>query len=358
MKKKIITFILLALFGFTTNEAYAFTIYEARGTAIKQMYQYIPSKDYYYLDLYDKSDGRSTSQLVMYARYVYYTDEFQNVNTDKTWSAATEGYSHYIASVINCNGYYEIYFLDKEQNEIGYVKMQTTQIKNPPCDSTVDFEDQFPDDERNGSGGNDCICLGIQELKDATKAIRDSLGNDVMPELNSIKEKIQENNEHLLSINSSINDFHEEFKTDKNFDLPNLPEVPEYIQPQTDTYKHVDSNKYFEEPLYDDVPPPLPHAPEPKHWEGFLPERELNKDNELEMNLFKQDQEFNLDIFSQDEELHLDSFNLDIFTQDEEMKKELFTQDEEFSKQEFDLTNQFNQNHFYERNEFYEQTWP
>lgn len=139
-----------------TPRAYAFTIFESYGPAIKQTYQYVPSKDYYYLDLYDKSDGIPSSEYVMYARYVFYTDEFNTVNTDKTWSATAEGYSHYIGSVINCNGYYEIYFMDGNQNQVGYVRMHTTEVKNPPCDSSIDFEDQFPEDER-GRGGCDCI---------------------------------------------------------------------------------------------------------------------------------------------------------------------------------------------------------
>jgi len=306
-----------------------------------------------------------------------------------------------IRSNYTCTGWYDskLYFSNGDLAVEYVIEVEAGDLNEDRCQSDhTEPTDQEKEDEENGKGigsgsGTDeteCwtkICQCIADLKAPINDINTSIGS-TNSSLSTINSAITTTNTTLGATNNKLDtlngtttvikdvltDFRDEFKTNIGYTLPENPSPANLLEdnkPQQNETPFVDNTIYFKDEG-DATPPPgkLPKAPEPKHWDGFLPEpalppeMQLKENEELasdkegipdkEGNLDREmveDKPLQPDLFEKQQELKPDLLELEpIIKTDPIQQTDSMNQSEQFDKAE-----ELNQTlHFGQTNKFTE----
>ncbi|MBY6271109.1 MAG: hypothetical protein CW346_02740 [Bacillaceae bacterium] len=137
--------LLLCFFLFYPLSAFAFTVYEVNGIAIKSGPYYSPSDDKYIVEF----DPNIVRKVV----YGSYTDA--TFSTPMTVKVRELGENEYFYGVhyFTCNSYYKAEYFDGSGTLVGTVKFHATELVNPTCNSDTSLGN-------GGSGGGSGSCAG------------------------------------------------------------------------------------------------------------------------------------------------------------------------------------------------------
>lgn len=330
----LLSFLIVFLLPVST---YAFSISEKTGTAITVDPYYDSANDVYMLEF----DNNVVTRIRFTDTDSTYTTEYnvKEVLADPKFVGTHR---------FTCNSYYKSQYFDSNNNEVGKILFQATEIISPTCDST------------SGSGAEnetttttDCstlICECIDQLKSVVSANGAILGNldlkltDILTKNTEIKTTLDLVNTNLGLVSTDIKNLHGEFKTDTVFDLPMAPvfdTVLDQNKPPMPLTSFSDTTTYFTDSGDAETPLALPLAPEPTtEWDtgkkdslgnpiNVLKETDLIKQNELTKSI----QPVKDTILQKDLEK-----TSQIFIKDTEKAKQTFTKDSEITKQSFTQT--------------------
>lgn len=293
--------------------------------------------------------GTSTTRIY----YEYYHDSgFSEAGTKRTINSAS-GY-WYVAFGLNCVGWYKVTGYSASGSELFNVKVQVNDgdLQSPACLSGGDRDDLQQDTPVNPNPTEcaELVCECIAELEQPI----DNVGAAVKEN----GKKLDTANGHLTDIKQvskeikqSVVDFHDEFKTDKNYNVKSPPNVSDMLdknKPSQPDKSFKDDNVYFkDEGNASESPGKLPKAPEPKDWDGVQRDNDLSKEDELQKDKFDRDSELEKDKYSKDDELQKDKFERDSeYGKDSEMKKDSFNKDNEMQKDSFSKDSEMEKDSF------------
>ncbi len=278
-----------------------------------------------------------------------------------------------VASGFTCVGTYDYTAKDANGNTVLTMTLVVEEgdLVSPACDSG-NGEETSPPVEDCGT----VVCECIEQLKSVLHGDLESISLSIN-QGNAIN---QQNGQKLDIVNNNLSDLkviatdikneiislHDEFETDVVYDVPSMKDTSNLLdenKPTQPTTKFTDNTIYFEDSGSAEIPGALPSTPEPKHWEGFLPqdaipaESEKVKDGEYveESELQSEpvntiDAEMVKDNMSQDLEMVKDVQSQDLeIQQDLQMQQQTFTQDEQLQTQEIESTHDYQQTNFYEQ---------
>lgn len=287
----------------------------------------------------------------------------------------------YVAAGFTCVGTYTYTGSDSVGNTLVSYTLTVNEgdLNSPKCEST----------DEDGTGSEpietDCwteVCKCIADLKQPINNISDTVNTQISQtnqKLDTVNSNLNTTNSHLSDlkevsgqIRDEVISLHDEFQTDKNYELDPVPDISNLLdenRPVENTVPFKDETIYFKDE--GDAPDsdigPLPSAPDVKHWDGFLPEDAIPSESELSKESEKQsdkellkekekspdlepnkDLELNKDVFNPSEQLPIESFEqseqlpVEEFKQSDVMQKETFKQADELNKTyQFKQTNTF-----------------
>lgn len=317
-----------------------------------KMFYYNASYDSMSMDYYGTRIQSGTIQF-------YHDAGLTSVGTFKEQTASPGRW--FIRSNFTCTGWYvaELFFADGTLAIKYTVEVEAGDLVEDRCQSDhTNPTDQEKEDEENGNGigsgdgggtGTDqteCwtkICECIAQLNAPLNQINTSI-ETTNSNLNSVNNSISNTNNKLDTVNNNLGDlkdtttiikdvltdFRDEFKTNIGYTLPENPSVDGLLEknkPVQNETPFVDDTIYFKDEgdAQDASFGKLPKAPEPKHWDGMLPESaippevEKNTDSELSTEVEKnQDKEIDKDIeVKKDSEKSVDvPLQTDVFSSD------------------------------------------
>lgn len=283
-----------------------------------------------------------------------YNDDFSKPATTKTFD--TEGY--FFGYGLHHNVAYEVELMDKDGKTLAKQRVKIDGLQNPSMSSNPNEFDSVhtPPPTPSTPPGSSCdICGAVSEMKPAIDKVTEAVKENTS--------KVEEVKEVVETISDQLSDFHDEFKTDMDFPLTPMPDLPDYeVDQPKDSFK--DETIYFkDEGDAPEKPGKMPKAPEPEHWDGLLPEDEMSPDKPLEKDkeqkkekeLEKDKERKKDDEKKKDEEMKREEFKADAPMQQEKFEKTPQMEVQKFKADKFDQTetyqkdSQMNNTHKYDR---------
>lgn len=299
----------------------------------------------------------------------------------------------YIAAGFTCIGVYTYSAKDSSGNELfAYsLEVEAQDLQNPLCEST----DKDGQGDANNPGTPEgqpvetkCwteVCKCIADLEQPINNVSNTVNQQISitnSKLDTINSNINTSNSHLTNINNKLDatnnnledlkviggeikdeivSLHDEFRTDKDYEIKDVPDISKLIddnRPKENTTPFKDDTIYFKDEGDDpnSDPGPLPKAPEPKHWDGFLPEDALpaelektkekenvsDKENVSEKELTKENENSSDAEFKKDAPMKQEFLQQDSFNQDAPLQQDTFAPQTELNKtHQYQQTNKY-----------------